>query len=414
MAYTLGGISQSLRLRNARRLLDEVKAGIDTQSDEAVRDALARSRPVIGGPLAARTLGDIITGRMRGQLEHSQASEEFVFLSETLAATRLHPVGWFVLENLSRAIGCFAASTAFGQHGRQRILSRPPRTDRERTAQFLAHLYERDVEGATQVWHTRTPRGDTAQFWADAGQLLWLVTSGAEGERRIAPVSAWRDLLEGRLILALGPAPTTLGPSGLADALVARVVAPGVTSWPDDVVGGRIDLSYANSDSAKWFVRHGERTVFDQVEFASFRTEAWQGLGLSNARTAWHHKRLLPMPFDKTNMVPLIAWDVLHVPGVTLKIAGTTFFASATAYTPHDVRLKHERGGHTDQRGSTGMAFERCLSFSGHHLSAHHTLMGLLAQAGAISFDADGRAVVELSTEDYLTDIDRLYGVDGV
>ena len=235
------------------------------------------------------------------------------------------------------------------------------------------------------------------------------------GLNRRHPPSAWRDLLEGRTVLALGPAPTSLGRSGWSDALVARVVAPGVTQWPTtDAVGGRIDLSYANSDSAKWFVAHNERSLFERVEFASFRTSVWEKLGLDNGRTASHHKRLLPMPFDKTNMVPLIAWDVLHVPGVRVHIAGTTFFASPTAYTAHDVRLKENRGGHTDERGSTGLAFERCLSFSGHHLSAHHTLMSLLAEAGAVSFDAEGSAVVALSTRDYLADIDHYYGIDAV
>jgi hypothetical protein len=137
-------------------------------------------------------------------------------------------------------------------------------------------------------------------------------------------------------------------------------------------------------------------------------------MGLGNGRTARNHKALMPMPFDKTNMVPLIAWDVLHVPGVTLTVGGTTFFASRTAYTAHDVRLKEDRGGHTDQRGSTGIRFERCLSFSSHNVSAHHTLMSLLAEAGALDFDPEGTAVVALSSEEYLQELDALYGVDAV
>jgi hypothetical protein len=133
-------------------------------------------------------------------------------------------------------------------------------------------------------------------------------------------------------------------------------------------------------------------------------------MGIANGRTAAHHKRLLPVPWDKTNMVPLMVWDILHVPDVELTVAGTTFFASATAYSPHERRYKQDRQVATDQTGSTGLRLERCLSFSSHGLSAHHTLMALIMQAGAVAFDDEGRRVLELNTEDYLAEIDRLYG----
>ncbi len=413
--YTLSGISTSLRLRKARVLLDQVKRAIEHAEGTAATAALHRNHSLIGGRHVATSFSEVITGRLDESLSHEHASSALRDLFQTLRHSPLSPTGWFVLENLSRAIGCFGASHSFGEQARSLIRSRRPKNDRQRTELFLAHLYSRDLGGATQTWHTRVPASHTAAFWADAGHLLWLLTKGQQGEPDFVGAGSWRTALEGRAVVAMGPAPSGLSAAGLDDALVARVIAPGVTGWPSgDALGGRCDLAYANSDSTKWFVAHEEAARLSEFTFVSFRTSSWKVMELGNGRTARNHKALMPMPFDKTNMVPLITWDVLHVPDVTLTVAGTTFFASRTAYTAHDVRLKEERGGHTDQRGSTGIRFERCLSFSSHNVSAHHTLMSLLAEAGALDFDPEGTAVVALSSEEYLQELDALYGVDAV
>ncbi len=396
-------------------LLTATKDAIESADSDRLSHALHHGRRNLGGLTAAKLFSDMAIGRIEGSLTHTEASNGLIEQATRLQNSRLDPIGWFVWENLSRAIGCFSASEAFGRHGRERILQSRPRNDRQRTQVFLAHLYSRDLDGAIQTWHTRTPASHTGSFWTDAGHLLWLLTGGTSGLVDRASASPWHDTLAGSTVLALGPAPTSVDAAVYTDALIARVATPGVTGWPaDDVLGGRVDLTYANSDSAKWFVAHDERTLFDSVTFASFRTSVWTSLDLSNGRTAYNHKALLPMPFDKTNMIPLIVWDVSHVPDVNIHVAGTTFFASPTAYTAQDVRLKEDRGGHTDQRGSTGIRFERCLSFSSHQLSAHHTLMALLSEAGVIQFDSEGAEVIKMPTAHYLASLDELYGVDAV
>jgi len=413
--YTLSGISTTLLLRNARVLLSEVKAAMEAGDRDGAALSVLRGHGVLGGRATARALADIVAGRIDVSVSHQEASDALAEVFHRLQRSKLAPTGWFVWENLSRAVGCFAASLPFGETGRSFIAARRPKTDRERSQLFLAHLHSRDLEAAIQTWTTRVPASHTAEFWADAGHLLWLLTGGEHGEADLVNTGLWRDALRGRDVVAMGPAPSGLSGSSLDDALVARVIAPGVTGWPaTDALAGRCDLAYANSDTTKWFGAQEQQHDFSGFSFVSFRTSSWKKMALANGRTAKNHKALMPMPFDKTNMVPLIAWDVLHVPDVTLTIAGTTFFASQTAYTSHDVRLKEDRGGHTDQRGSTGIRFERCLSFSSHNLSAHHTLMSLLAEAGALSFDPEGAAVVGLSSADYLREIDTLYGVDAV
>lgn len=413
--YTLSGISTGLRLRHARRLLTAAKDAVESADIDRLSHALHQGKRLLGGVASATLLSDTAIGRIVGSVTHAEASSRLNEQARRLHNSRLDPIGWFVWENLSRAIGCFAASEAFGRFGRERLLQSRIRNDRQRAQVFLAHLYSRDLDGAIQTWHTRTPAPHTSAFWADAGHLLWLLSGGSSGVFDRASSGAWRDTLAGSTVLALGPAPTSIDPDAYANARIARVATPGVTGWPaGDILRGRVDLTYANSDSAKWFVAHHERTLFDSVEFASFRTSVWKRLDLSNGRTAYNHKALLPMPFDKTNMIPLIVWDVSHVPDASIHVAGTTFFASPTAYTAQDVRLKEDRGAHTDQRGSTGLRFERCLSFSSHQLSAHHTLMAMLSEAGVVRFDTDGANVVTMSTAEYLSSLDELYGVDAV
>jgi hypothetical protein len=110
-------------------------------------------------------------------------------------------------------------------------------------------------------------------------------------------------------------------------------------------------------------------------------------------------------------MVPLMVWDVLSVRDVTVTIAGTTFFATPTAYTADNLRFSHSDRGTSDQRGSTGELFERCRSFSHHALTQHLSFMANLVEAGAVSIDADGAEVVGLSAPEYLNRLDELYGV---
>jgi hypothetical protein len=185
-------------------------------------------------------------------------------------------------------------------------------------------------------------------------------------------------------------------------------------SWSTDSgpFGSACDLAYANSRSTKWFIDNVSPDVFAQYTRVCFRTEKWRALGIENGRTAHSHNRLLLLNTDKTNMVPLMVWDALMVPDVTVTVAGTTFFATPTAYTADSVRFSHSDRGMTDQRGSTGELFERCRSFSHHALTQHLSFLANLVLAGAVSIDREGAAVLALEEIDYLNRLDQLYGVD--
>ena len=389
-----------------RELLERVKTAIESDDHKGVSAALSRYGSYLGRD-ALTVLDSVIRGRMDDSLSHEDASTALRSLATTYSPASIE--GWFLVESLGQAAGCFGAAASFGEKGMVALSqSTTPHLA------FIGALHTRNLQAATAAYQRGNSPGD--EFWLDAGHYLWLWSKGTSGAASWSNDSSWRAVVEGHDVAIIGPAPTPAGTKKIsASTLVARVIAPGVVTWPDtDIASGRCDLAYANSKTTKWFVRENKSSFLKPFSFLSFRTDSGTALGIKNSRVAVHHKRLLPMPWDRTNMVPLAAWDLLHVPDITVSISGTTFFASQTAYTANDVRFDAERNQSTDQSGSTGIVLERCVSFSHHNIGGHVNLMANLAEAGALSFDKDGARVVALSYADYMAEIDQFYGVPRV
>lgn len=385
-----------------REFLEAVKSAIEAGNTSAVSTALERGKRLLGAQ-ACSTLATVITGRMDNSLGHDQADSVLASLAQSVSPRDSEV--WFILESLCQAAGCFVAGADYAAKGFQAL-----KDSGNPQSRFLAAIHQRDLDCATEVYHETTHKTDP--FWDDAGHYLWLWSNKKEGAPHWTGDTMWAEYVENHAVSIVGPAPTPPRAKKVsADTLVCRIIAPGVVSWPKtDIASGRCDIAYANSKTTKWFIREHQQDALESFDYVNFRTESGLAMGIERSRTAFHHKRLLPMPWDRTNMVPLAAWDLLHVPGVSVSIAGTTFFASATAYTANDVRYDAERKTSTDQSGSTGIVLERCVSFSHHNIGAHLNFMANLATAGALSFDRAGSRVVGLSYRDYMAEIDEFYG----
>jgi hypothetical protein len=386
----------------SREFLETTKSAIEAGDPAAVSRTLSRGRSLIGRA-AVTVLDTVISGRMTDSLSHAEASAALTSCARSYAPPS--DEAWFLVESLAQAAGCFSAAAAFGLGGIDAMSSssNPSRA-------FLGAVHSRNLAAAQRAYSEGAQPKDP--FWVDAGHYLWLWSAGQSGVASWSGDTSWRAIVEGRSVSIVGPAPTPARARKIpATTLVARVIAPGVVSWPeDDIAAGRCDLAYANSKTTKWFIRENKAHQLEGFSYLSFRTDSGTNLGIDNSRVSFHHKKLLPMPWDRTNMVPLAAWDLLHVPDVSVSITGTTFFASQTAYTENDVRFDAERNQNTDQAGSTGIVLERCVSFSHHNIGGHVNLMANLAEAGVLRFDDDGARVVALSYADYLAEIDQFYG----
>jgi hypothetical protein len=403
-------LTARMRNRATRLLFAELGSAISSgDTARATRAMLSRGRMLSLPAGARRELAHTITGRLHNTLTHSEATTTLQNLANTLPATT-PTTTWLTLENIARSIGCFHASHHFTTRAHHHIhhTPHPPET------RFLAHLHTRNLPGAIDAYN-HAPTHNTP-FWQDASHYLWLWSNHTTGTPHHTTDHTWTTTLTGHHITLLGPAPTSHTPPPTKNHLTARVIVPGVMSWSADSgpFGSACDLAYANSRSTKWFIDNEKPESFEKFRVVSFRTDKWRELGISNGRTARNQSRFLMLPSDKTNMVPLMMWDALSVPDVTVTIAGTTFFASAASYTPDNLRFTHSEAGTADVRGSAGGLFERCLSFSHHALADHLSFVANLVDAGVVGIDQAGADVVNMSAEEYLVALDHLYGVDRV
>ena len=405
-------IIRHLRGQNPHtQLITGIKSALRAGGENEVSRVLSSAGRRVGLPRPAREeLSHIITGRLTNTLTHTDATNRLHTLANTLPHT-LPTDTWLTLENIARSIGCFHASHTFTTTAHHLIHTTPHPAE----TRFLAHLHTRNLHGATTTYTTLPPEHTHTPFWKDAAHYLWLWSNNTHGHPHHTTDTTWTNTLHGHHLTILGPAPTTHTPPPTPH-LTARVIVPGVMAWSEDSgpFGSACDLAYANSRSTKWFINNEPPESFERFRVASFRTEKWRELGISNGRTAKNHSAFLMLSTDKTNMVPLMMWDALSVPEVTLTIAGTTFFATAAAYTPDNLRFTHTDSGTANTQGSAGGLFERCLSFSHHALTDHLSFVANLVDAGVVALDEAGHEVVKMSDEEYLSRLDDLYGVDRI
>lgn len=405
--------------RPLRRLLDPhtglitgFKSALRAQDPDEITRVLSRYGRRIGlrsGQIT--TLQEVATGRLTDTVSHADAGEKLGELATTLPAN-LSSTTWLTMENLARTIGCFRASHAFSQGGHDAISQRG--TSRNR---FLSALHQRDMAASTKAFASR-PRGDDISFWDQAGHYLWLWSNGEHGQPSFGKDSRFERLVSGHSVTILGPAPTSLQAAGSADeSLVARVIMQQVLSWDPatDPLGGACHLAYASRETRNWLRETDSWSDLRAFEAVSFRldntSDAFPDTVDSYLRLA-RDPRALMLGGSSPNMIPMMVWDVLGVPDVDVTLGGTTFFASKTAYTEGNRRLKHTTGKATDETGSTGELFERCPTFARHNVTENLTLVSNLITSGAIQADAETTAIAQMSIPDYLDTLDELYGKD--
>lgn len=403
-----GGKLWAFKLRHQAQVLAASKAAVLNGNPDVALRAARSFASILNSRATADKLASVVAGRVAGDINHSDASEQLIELVP-LIGHRVPASALFAVASLSQSVGCFIASHSF------EVIARERHREEGLHGALVDAIASRDIERAEHVWAGSSPSAQRSALINDIAHYLWLWSDGAFGREWDIPPSPWSELIGQSNVLVVGPAPVTdRPPQPINDYLIARVIAPGVTRWPENSFGGRCELAYANNKSTKWFLTQQDRETFAQYRYSSFRTNRWQPLGITNGRTAFSHKELLPMPWDKTNMVPMIVWDLLKAKPKSVHVTGANFFASQKAYTAHEARFKAEDNASTNQAGSTGKRFERCVSFSNHALTQHLSLVANLASSGAVTMDAEGRSVAAMKDTEYLAVIDELYGAPEV
>ncbi len=407
--------------RPLRRLLDPhtalitgFKSALRAGDSEAIAKLVSSyGRRLYLGSSERDTLTALLVGRLDDSVSHEEASRGFVELAQTLGKGRLSSRSWITLENLSRTVGCFLASDAF-RRAAVSVISKGG-TPSER---FLAALHDRNLTEATRMWENTTGGNPGSPLWADAGHYLFLWSGGHSGVAQFDTDSEFSRVVSNHPVIVMGPAPTSLTTKALnAQTLTARVIMQDVLSWDPstDPLGGACDLAYASRETRNWISESDSWSALGAFQAVSFRLDQSNASLPSDSSTvlrAAADPRLLMLGGSSPNMIPLMVWDLLKVPEVSLTLGGTTFFASHTAYTAGNRRFKHTLGRGTDETGSTGQRFERCPTFARHNVTENLTLVANLLQGGALVADEETAQVARMSTGEYLATLDELYGKD--
>ena len=402
--------------RPLRRLLDPhtglitgVKSALRAGNTDQISRTVARYRGRLRLPRqAGEELIRVVIGRLRDSVSHDEASEALQRLAATLSPQAVSSTTFSALENLARTIGCFSASLHFTAKTHLAIEG-----EKSQVRLVLSAIHRRDLDQAIDHFRHYWTWDDD---WFDIAHYIWIWSGGVSGVKAFDIEPEWEALLRDKSVTILGPAETSLTKKVLKkDSLVARVIMQDVLSWDaeSDPLAGRCELAYASRETRNWL---RESNAWDQLNgfnITSLRVDEGADLGSNSAllRRA-HDPRKLMLGGSSPNMIPLMAWDIMRVPGVNLTMGGTTFFASQEAYTAGNRRFKHTSGRATDETGSTGELFERCPTFARHNVLENLTLVANWVTEGAISADKPMTRVVGLTAEEYMAELDVLYGIE--
>ncbi len=402
--------------RPLRRLIDP-HTGLITGVKSALRandaDQIARTISRYRGRLKlTKETGDelirVVVGRLNNSVSHEEASDALRAIATGLSPRAVSSTTFSALENLSRTIGCFSASLHFTERTHLAIEG-----EKSQVRLVLSAIHRRDLEQAIDHFRHYWTWDDD---WFDIAHYISIWSGGISGVKAFDIEPQWDELLRDKTVTILGPAETTLTKRSLKkESLVARVIMQDVLAWDahSDPLGGQCDLAYASRETRNWLRETDAWNQLDQFQVTSLRVDEGSELGSETAalRRA-HDPRKLMLGGSSPNMIPLMAWDIMRVPGVTLTMGGTTFFASQEAYTAGNRRFKHTSGRATDETGSTGEFFERCPTFARHNVLENLTLLANWVSEGAISADKPMARLVALSPEAYMAELDTLYGIE--
>jgi hypothetical protein len=214
--------------------------------------------------------------------------------------------------------------------------------------------------------------------WAGAGTLTFPSARGIESQTS----ERWNALVTGQKLYLYDPG--TVGknePAIPQESLVMRIAGPGSYRWGDnnDLALGRTDIVYiipetladiGDTDAQK-------QEIFGGYEFVCIKRS--HAPYLPNSRKVEAGSRLFLR--GHPNVVPLMCIDALRVPGTSLRVLGSDFFASPVAYRS-DSRREGPGGVPQNSSGSTGHDYDRSTLMASHNAFENRALVKNLHKAG--------------------------------
>lgn len=219
---------------------------------------------------------------------------------------------------------------------------------------------------------------------------------------------------DGDQVTIVGPGPIgALGEDFNPSLPVCRVVMPGVTSWPkDDIVGGRADIGYLNGHSTRWLSSLSSSDRHSLVgSFSALRIKkatSWE----SDYPSVSQVRRIKELFLTgEPNMVPTAVVDQVIGGASRVYVTGTSFFVGSEPYRITDRRHFYEVGSGSDSFGAVyDSSFERCYSHANHDQIVNRAIVRNLFDSGCVVGDELFTRALLMSDNDYLTELEDIYG----
>lgn len=322
-------------------------------------------------------------------------------------------------SQLTGALGLHVASFAFERHARDLIVSR------ERTAKHPADLlrlvqtaiYEGDpdqaVAAAKRLRERLGPKKSSLASYRDLWAYLAVWSSKGANDLEVEPAppwARWQDYVRDQRINIYGPGVVPAGCSSIPlDEKVVRIAGPGAYEWSssEDLAMGRTDIVYVNPETLASIGKSDEDRIgiFGGYDFV--RVKRASAEYLPNALPVDTASRLFLR--GHANMVPLICLDISRVPGASVRVFGSNFFASPIAYR-EDSRRSVGEGHRQDVQGSTGRRYDRSTLMASHNAFENREIVRNLYRAGKISGDSSFSAALNMTSQHYAETLDGIYG----
>lgn len=408
------------------RTLASKKIGRGTTSQSTDRllpfiDSFCRS---LGVPAkVARPLARPLKEYLSGELSHTDASTElFDSVPRLVAVAKVRPL--FALSNLVGAFGFFQVSQGIESLTLAKLRRAPRIGPFERsswvTRQLQASLLAGDLEAVRRQGvrfenrnRQKIEASESYRVLSDYARTIVRRGLGNPNNPPNAPRIGddWMSAMRGKSFLVVGPGEILDHCLNVNEFdYIVRIAGPGAFDWTStsDLFEGRAEVVYLNPENLENLKESSSRDpkLLSGVDWVCVKKTVH--VSLPTRMRSVDTGGLLFLR-GHANLIPLICVDLSRIPGTKIRIVGSTFFASQTAYRPDSVRFGPD-GRRAMENGSRGMQYERSTIISSHNPFQNLSIVRNLVNIGRVSGDQKFAEICGISEREYAQRLDSIYG----
>ena len=382
-------------------------------AEELSREIALRVNRLGGTRQWRKSSSAILSNWVLGRSGHADTTLK---LLEEINDSSTRPEQLFVLSKVMCSIGLFEVGHIVEERAkgllRQELVHLPP--SRAFTKLLQLAIHETDAEEATtQFENFANSLASASSLPGSSDQLLRYVSAWLSLDHHILArmtLAPWEEYVNGASVVIYGPGNVPSGTPGIKNSeIVARIAGPGSYSWEDrdDLARGRTNIVYLVPETLSAIGESNDHRahIFGRYQFVCVKRGEAPYIGRSRRVEA----ASLLFVSGHPNMVPLAVIDILSIPGSTVRVIGSDFFASSSSYRSDSIRTTPDGRPQTNQ-GSSGNLYDRSTLMASHNAFQNRRLVKNLLDSGRVTGDDEFLEACSLSDLDYAKRLDLHYG----